>query len=142
LLKMGNCRDIMRFSHLRTSEFECTNAFQFLPATVKRLFSSTCQTVQPGEVEQIAREVPEHVTRQPRGSVLLLTDFTGASIDQEALIAIKETAVFDKPYIRKAAWVGAEHFPGAFFEDLRKFSRREFPSFETRDDALTWLAKD
>jgi len=94
------------------------------------------------KVEQIAREVPEHVTRQPRGSVLLLTDFTGASIDQEALIAIKETAVFDKPYIRKAAWVGAEHFPGAFFEDLRKFSRREFPSFETRDDALTWLAKD
>src|SRR5690242_8320554 len=42
------------------------------------------------KVEQIAREVPEHVTRQPRGSVLLLTDFTGASIDQEALIGIRK----------------------------------------------------
>jgi hypothetical protein len=94
------------------------------------------------EVEKIAREVPEHVTVRPRGSVLLLTDFTGATIDQEALIAIKETAVFDKPYIKKTAWVGAEHFPRVFFENLREFSRREFPSFKTREDALTWLAKD
>ena len=33
------------------------------------------------EVEQIARTVPNYVTAQPRGSVLVLADFTGASID-------------------------------------------------------------
>ena len=63
------------------------------------------------EVEQTARNVPNYVTVQPRGSVLVLADFTGASIDREAIRAMKESAVFDKPYIKKSAWVGAEKFP-------------------------------
>ena len=33
-------------------------------------------------------------------------DFTGASFDEDALRAMKECAVFDKPYIKKATWVG------------------------------------
>ena len=82
------------------------------------------------------------MTRQPRASVLLLTDFTRVTIDREALLAMKESAVFDKPYIKKTAWVGAEHFPTAFFENLKSFSRREFPSFKTREEALAWLTKD
>jgi hypothetical protein len=45
------------------------------------------------------------VTTQPRGSVLILSDFTGASFDEEAIRAMKESAVFDKPYIKKSAWV-------------------------------------
>jgi hypothetical protein len=52
------------------------------------------------EVEQIARTVPNYVTAQPRGSVLVLADFTGASIDVEAIQAMKKSAVFDKPYIK------------------------------------------
>jgi hypothetical protein len=55
---------------------------------------------------------------------------------------MKETAVFDKPYIKKSAWVGAEVFPEGFAESIRSFSRREFQAFETREEALTWLAKD
>jgi hypothetical protein len=42
------------------------------------------------------RAVPDYVTAQPLGSVLLLVDFTGASFDQEALRAMKECAAFDK----------------------------------------------
>jgi hypothetical protein len=41
----------------------------------------------------------------------VLADFTGASIDVEAIRAMKESAVFDKPYIKRSAWVGAEKFP-------------------------------
>ena len=39
------------------------------------------------EVEKIARAVPDYVTVQPRNSVLVLTDFTGAAFDQDALRA-------------------------------------------------------
>ena len=35
------------------------------------------------EVEKIARAVPDYVSTQPRGSVLVLSDFTGASLDQD-----------------------------------------------------------
>jgi hypothetical protein len=94
------------------------------------------------EVEQIARSVPNYVTVQPRGSVLLLADFTGASIDVEAIRAMKESAVFDKPYIKRSAWVGAEKFPHVLYENLKSFSRREFPTFKTRQEALSWLVKD
>jgi hypothetical protein len=95
-----------------------------------------------GEVERIFRTVPELVTARPRGSVLILTDFTEASFDQEAMRVIKETAVFDKPYVKKSAWAGAEKFPPLFFENLSSFSGREFTVFKTREEALAWLAKD
>jgi hypothetical protein len=94
------------------------------------------------EVEKIARAAPETVTAQPRGSVLLLADFSGASFDHEALLAMKETAVFDKPYIKKSAWVGAENLPPVFERNLKSFSRREFTTFKSREEALTWLVED
>ncbi|MGA8620710.1 MAG: STAS/SEC14 domain-containing protein [Candidatus Sulfotelmatobacter sp.] len=100
---------------------------------------SNCSSV---EVQEIIRAVPELVTTRPRGSVLILSDFTGASFDHEAIRAMKESAVFDKPYIKKSAWVGAEHFPEVSSEDIGSFSRREFPTFKTREEALTWLATD
>ena len=100
---------------------------------------SNCSAV---DVEKIVRAVPDYVTAQPLGSVLLLVDFTGASFNQEGLRAMKECAVFDKPYIKKATWVGAGNLPHAFENDLKAFSRREFPTFKTREEALNWLVGD
>src|SRR6267143_5055781 len=100
---------------------------------------SNCSTV---EVEKIARAVPEFMTTRPRGSILILSDFTGASFGQDAIRAMKESAAFDKPYIKKSAWVGAESFPKAFKGSLKSFSRREFPTFKTRQEALDWLVED
>jgi hypothetical protein len=94
------------------------------------------------DVERVCRAVPEVVTTLPRNSALILSDFTGASFDKEAIQVMKEAAVFDKPHVRKSAWMGAENFPHAFLETLRSFSRREFPVFKTREEALAWLAKD
>jgi hypothetical protein len=93
------------------------------------------------EVEKIARAFPEYVMTQPRGSVLVLSDFTGASFDQAAVWAMKEAAVFDKPYIKKSAWVGAESLPDRFSEDVKTFSRREFRAFGSHEEALAWLVK-
>ncbi len=94
------------------------------------------------EVEQIVRALPEFVTTRPLGSVLILSDLTGASFDQDAIRAMKESAVFDKPYVKKSAWVGAESLPAVFRENLKSFSRREFPTFRTRREALDWLVED
>ncbi len=94
------------------------------------------------EVEKVLRALPETVTTHPRGSLLILSDYTGASIDEEAMRVMKETAVFDKPYVKKSAWVGAENIPAEFVDMLKSFSRREFPAFESREEALAWLVKD
>jgi len=93
-------------------------------------------------VSKIFRTVPDFVTTHPLGSVLILSDFTGASLDEEAMRVMQQTAVFDKMYVKKSAWVGTENFPPEFSENLRLFSRREFPAFKTRNEALAWLAKE
>ena len=94
------------------------------------------------EVEEIARAAPDYITVQPRGSVLVLTDFTGAAFDRDALRAMKEAAVFDKPFVKKSALIGTEDFPTSFYDELRTFSRRKLLTFKTREEALAWLASD
>jgi hypothetical protein len=94
------------------------------------------------EVDKLVRIVPVIVTAQPLHSVLILTDFTGASFDNEALRTMKESAVFDKTHVKKSALVGAENLPQGFYDVLKQFSRREFPTFNTREEALDWLIED
>ena len=94
------------------------------------------------EVEEIARRVPDFVTTQRLRSVLILTDFAGALFNRDALLAMKESAVFDKPYVKKSALIGTESLPREFYEDMKTFSRRELPTFSSREEALKWLVED
>lgn len=90
----------------------------------------------------IIRLVPTYVTSEPRGSVLLLADFTGAEFDRIAIDRLKESAVFDKPHLKRSAWVGIESLPKVFYEHIKSFSRRDLPAFKTREEALDWLVAD
>ena len=94
------------------------------------------------EVEETARAAPDYITVKPRGSVLVLTDFTGAAFDRDALRAMKEAAVFDKPFVRKSALIGTDDLPASFYDELVSFSRRDLRIFKTRQEALAWLAED
>jgi len=82
------------------------------------------------------------VTAEPPSSVLILTDFKGSTFDAAALRAIKETAVFDKPFVKKSALIGTLSLPREFYDEMKSFSRREFAIFSTREEALQWLAQD
>jgi hypothetical protein len=94
------------------------------------------------EVEKVLREVPEVVTTRPLGSVLIFSDFTATTLDQDAMRVMKESAVFDKPYVKKSAWIGADSFPAGFSTSLKSFSGRQISAFENREEALAWLAED
>ena len=94
------------------------------------------------EAEETTRRVPDVVTAEPRGSLLILTDFNGSTFDSAALRAIKETAVFDKPFVKKSALVGTLSLPREFHDEMTKFSRRNFSIFGNREDALRWLVLD
>jgi hypothetical protein len=94
------------------------------------------------EVAYIARTLPDRVMLSPLNSVLLLVDFGGASFDPEAIREVKEAAVFDKPYIRKAAWIGGSTTLDCISTETREFSRREFPVFDSFQAAVAWLIQD
>jgi hypothetical protein len=119
-----------------------TDHIHFINHQNKQVLLLDLSNCSAAEVRKIFQAVPEFVTVRRRDSVLMLSDFTGASFDLEAVRAMKETAVFDKPYVKKSAWTGTENLPKAFAEDVSSFSHRKFPVFETRKEALAWLTKE
>jgi hypothetical protein len=90
----------------------------------------------------MSRLVPSYVTAEPKGSVLLLADFTGAQFDRNAIERLKQDTVVDRPHLKRSAWVGAETLPQVFYEHLKSFSRRDLPTFKTREEAMDWLVSD
>jgi hypothetical protein len=40
-------------------------------------------------------------------------------------VLLKETAVFDKPFVRKSALIGTEDLPASFYDELKSYSRRD-----------------
>jgi len=119
-----------------------TDRTRFIAHQSKQILQLDMSKCSAREVEVIFRGLPDVVSTRPRESVLMLSDFTGASFDADAIRVLKETAVFDKPFVRKSAFLGAENLPQGFVESLKSFCRREFPIFKTRDEALAWLVKD
>jgi hypothetical protein len=93
----------------------------------------------PAEVAKIALLVPSYVTSEPRGSVLLLADFSGAEFDRVAIDRLKESTVFDRPHLKRSAWVGIDKLPHVFYEHIKTFSQRDLPAFEK---AMDWLVSD
>ncbi len=81
------------------------------------------------------------IARHKHGSLLVLADFAGAHIDKVVATKAKEVLVFDKPFVKKSAWVGTESVPHIYYEHFKSFSQRDFPTFKTREDAMDWLVE-
>ena len=94
------------------------------------------------EVEKISQFLPSFLASEPRGSVLILGDFTGAEINHKAANRIKLAAALDRPHLKRSAWVGTESIPHVFFEAMKSFAQRDLTSFKTREEALEWLVKE
>ena len=70
------------------------------------------------------------------------SSITGSKIDKKSIERIKPALVFDRPHLKRSAWVGVENLPKVFYEHLKSFSQRELPTFKTREEALDWLVQD
>jgi len=55
---------------------------------------------------------------------------------------MKEVLTLDRPYVKKSAWVGTESLPHVFYENIKSFSQRDFPTFNTREEAMDWLVAE
>jgi hypothetical protein len=113
--------------HAATSQVQYLREhIRFIPHLGRQILLLDLSNCSAAEVEKIFRAVPEVVTARPRGSVLILSDFSGASFNQEAIRVMKESAIFDKTYVKKSAMTGTESLPLLFAEKVSSFSGREF----------------
>jgi hypothetical protein len=94
------------------------------------------------EILLLLDEIRTTMAQQARDSVLSLADFSGAHMDKEVATRIKEVLTLDRPYVKRSAWVGTASLPNVFYENFKRFSQRELPKFDTRDQAMDWLAEE
>lgn len=91
------------------------------------------------EILLLLDEVQRTVARHERGSLLTLGDMTGAHIDRAVATRMKEVLTLDRPFVKRSAFVGTESLPHVYYENIKTFSRRDFPVFKTREEAMEWL---
>lgn len=96
----------------------------------------------PRLIEEVMRKLPDVLTTQAPGSAFILTDFTGASFDADAIMAMKEAAVFNKPYVKRSALVGTQSLPKHVYDGMKNFALREWGIFQSRTDAIAWLVEE
>lgn len=114
----------------------------FLTFRNHQVLLADCSNCSPEELAAVIDDVPKHVTREPLGSVLLLADFSRSVFNKETVEHLKLAAVFDRPHLKKSAWVLTQNLPTTLYESVRTFSGREIPTFETREEALEYLVGD
>jgi len=94
------------------------------------------------EMMVLLDQVRASIARHAPGSVLTMSDLSGAKFDKAVATKIKEVLVLDRPYVKRSAWVGTETLPRVFYEHFKSFSQRDIPTFKTREQAMEWLVED
>jgi hypothetical protein len=120
-------------------EEQSMDRIQFMTHQNQRILLVDCTNFTVEELTTIADELPGFLKHEPKNSVLLLADFTGAHFDKQSVEHIKVAAVFDRPYLKRSAWVLNENLPKALFDSIRTFSQRNIAIFHSRAEALDYL---
>ena len=113
---------------------------QFITHREQRILLVDFTDCSPDELAAVADRVPDTVTHEPPGSVLILGDFSRAQFNRECVEHLKIAAAFDRPHLKRSAWVLTENLPKALYDSIRSFSARDIPIFATRQEALDYLA--
>ena len=97
---------------------------------------------EPKELLLMLEEIQHTVAQHDRGSLLTLADLTGAHIDRTVATRMKEVLVRDRPFVKRSAWIGVDSVPKVYYENIKSFSQRDFPPFQTREEAMDWLVEE
>lgn len=114
---------------------------RFIEHKEQRVLLLDFRNCTPEQVTALSSQIRAVMAQEPKDSVLVLADFAGAQFSREAVNRIKEVTALDRPFVKRAAWVGTENLPKVFYDAIRTFSVREFPVFNTREEALEYLTQ-
>jgi predicted aconitase with swiveling domain len=97
------------------------------------------------DVEGMKRVIDECrriVGSQLPGSVLTLSDVTGATFDSQVVESIKELSRVNAPFVKRGAIVGITGLQSFIYSVVQAFSKRQIPLFDSREAALKYLTED
>jgi len=90
------------------------------------------------EVDRVHKEARAHLTGT-RAKVLV--DVRGAMMSAEAVRALKESTRSDKAMIEKTAIVGVTGVKRILADAIARFSGTNTKYFDTKEEAMEWLAR-
>jgi len=73
-------------------------------------------------------------------SLLILTDITEATYDKTVSENLKEFAKTNTPFVKASAVTGLNAMKRIIYSAVVRFSGRNIKAFDTREEALDWLA--
>lgn len=86
-------------------------------------------------------EATRFIGAQPvGGGTLTLTDVTDTRYDRQIVDAFKEMTAKNRPIVKAAAIVSSSSLHRAAISMIALFSRRKLEVFDSRPEALDWLA--
>ncbi len=119
-----------------------TDRVRFITHKGKQVLFIDMTNLREGLGATVINEVLKVVTAQPKDSVLTLTDWAGSEMGRADLTRMKEVAVYDRPYVKRAAFINGDHLPKVHQQHLETFSQRTFAKWPTKEQALDWLVAD
>ncbi len=106
----------------------------------KSIFVLDLTDANPNNVKEITEDAQVKIASAPPKSALILTDVTGAVYNNVSSTAIKDFSSKNTPYVKASAVVGADGLRAVLLQAVAAITKREFKTFNTRNDALDWLA--
>jgi hypothetical protein len=97
---------------------------------------------EPKQILAMLDQIQQTVAHHAPGSMLTLADMTDAHVDRSTITRMKEVLVRDRPFVKRSAWVGVDSIPKVYYENIKSFTQREIPLFQTREEAMDWLVKE
>lgn len=98
-------------------------------------------TVEAESLAEIEKARQFFAQQQPDGTLLTMTDATGARYTSKVVEALKQLAAHNKPYVRAGAAVTSTRLHRVVITAVAIFTGRHIPVFATRAEALAWLVK-
>jgi hypothetical protein len=106
----------------------------------KEIHSLNFANLKKEELIQGTIEAGRMIQSCPAGSCLTLTDVAGVIFDSEVVKAFKEMAEGNKNFVRAGALINVTGLQKVIYRGIVLFTKRNLQLFDSRDEALEWLA--
>jgi hypothetical protein len=93
----------------------------------------------PADVVLFIGEARAFMEKQPKGEMLVLTDFTDSTFDREVASAMRTLAEHHKPWVKASALVGLTPLMRMIYRSIVALTRRDIHVCETRAAAVAYL---
>ena len=94
----------------------------------------------PADVLVLIGQARDFMEKQPRGEMLVLTDFSDSTFDREVANAMRALAEHHKPWVKASALVGLTPLMRMVYRSIVALTRRDIHVCETRAEAVGYLA--